>query len=265
MRWGLALLLAGSIGITAEAQEGTSIIVGGTCSDRTPQYCFTPEDRARLARDRADAARREQAAKAAAIQKEQAIQSMGLPPGRRAEAEKLYEMQQASRKARGLPDTAPATTASASTGTAASPGNDAVATAARKQTAAQAEKERREAAERARSEREQAEADAKKAHAEALRRHLAAEQAGIRLRAMACGREATIIGIRPAVSPRVANCIVVHYEARCPAQQPGQGIRQSFWNYVGGNSCYGDTQKLQRPLPCKPEEAIVVVQSVTTC
>lgn len=177
-----------------------------------------------------------------------------LGPHREAEARRLVEMREKAEQARGVPrpDSRPNPAADNKPPSA----QDDAATAARK---------RREAQEAAQAEREKAEAEAKKKREEELRKHLAEERAGIRLRALKCGGEDTVTGVRPAVSPRIANCIAVHYEARCPGVPQGQGTRMVFNNFVGGNSCYGDTQKLNPPLACKPENAIVQVNSVKVC
>lgn len=214
-------------------------------------------ERARLERERqqreAQAERQRQAAEGERIRKaaEVTSETQRLGSHREAEARRLVEMREAAAKARG--GARPAGPALSGQPPA---GQDDAATAARK---------RREALEAKRAERERAEAEAKKKREEELRTHLAAERAGIRLRALKCGGQDTVAGVRPAVSPRIANCISVHYEARCPGVPQGQGIQRVFANFVGGDSCYGDTQKLSPPLACKPENAIVEVRSVTVC
>jgi hypothetical protein len=214
-------------------------------------------ERARLQREQqqreAQAERERKVAEAERNRKaaEVASETQRLGSHREAEARRLVEMREAAAKARG--GAKPPGPALAGQPPA---GQDDAATAARK---------RREAQEAERAERERAEAEAKKKREEELRKHLAAERAGIRLRALACGGQDTVTGIRPAVSPRIANCISVHYEARCPGVPQGQGIQMVFANFVGGNSCFGDTQRLSRPLGCKPETAIVDVRSVSVC
>ena len=236
-------------------QGGGLIITAPACSSDRLDLCRSPQDKAK-----AEAEKREQEKKAAEAkrvqQKREAMVSeemnrLGMAPHRRAEAERLADMRLAAEKARG----GPARPDAGQLGNQPT-GQDDAATAARK---------RREAQETARAQREKAEADAKKKHEEDLRKHLAAERAGIRMRALKCGGQDTITGIRPAVSPSIANCIAVHYEARCPGVPQGQGTRMVFYNFVGGNSCYGDTQKLSPPLACKAENAIVQVNAVNVC
>ena len=252
----LLLILMVGASAAAHSQQGSSISVDAPrCGPDRVYLCQSPEDKARAeAEKKAQEARQAEARRAqqrrdAMVSEE--MKRLGMAPHRRAEAERLADMRLAAEKARGgavLPAPARAGNQSA--------GQDDAATAARK---------RREAQEAARAERERAEADAKKKQEEDLRKHLAAERAGIRLRALKCGGQDTVTGVRPAVSPRIANCITVHYEARCPGVQQGQGTRMAFANFVGGNSCYGDTQKLNPPLACKAEHAIVDVRSVTVC
>lgn len=126
-----------------------------------------------------------------------------------------------------------------------------------------AEQERERAAQ---ARREQAE-QAKQEQQQALRDHLAAEQRGIRLRALTCpggGSNYFVTGNRPSISPRVAQCISVRFEARCPATRPGQGHVDVAGNFVGGNSCVGDTRKIPA-LSCPAEQVVVDVLDVTTC
>lgn len=238
--------------VQAQQDERSYIIISApSCSADRLDLCSSPQDKARAEADRrardekAAEARRAQARRDTMINEEMA--RLGMAPHRRAEAERLADMRLAAEKARGgakPPDPA------------ASGQPDDAATAARK---------RREALEAERAERERAEAEAKKKREDDLRKHLAAERAGIRLRALKCGGQDTVTGTRPAVSPRIANCISVQYEARCPGVPQGQGINMVFANFVGGNSCFGDTQRLSRPLACKPESAIVDVRAVTVC
>lgn len=213
-------------------------------------------ERTRLQREQqqrdAQAERQRQAAEAERNRKaaEVARETQRLGSHREAEARRLVEMREAAAKARGG---------------VRPPGLVSSQPPATQDDAAAAARKRREALEAERAERERAEAEAKKKREEELRKHLAAERAGIRLRALKCGGQDTVVGTRPAVSPRIANCISVQYEARCPGVPQGQGIQMVFSNFVGGNSCFGDTQRLSRPLTCKPEAASVDVRSVTVC
>lgn len=74
----------------------------------------------------------------------------------------------------------------------------------------------------------------------------------------------SVIGIRPGVQPKVANCITVHFEARCPADRPGTGMTGSIWAYNGMGNCT-ETGDLPRKLACDVREAVVEVTNVTTC
>jgi hypothetical protein len=252
----LAILLSACASVTAFSQELTRLVIGAQgCGPDRLSSCRDPEDRARAEaekkaqEERAAEARRAQQKRDAMVSEE--MKRLGMAPHRRAEAERLADMRLAAEKARGgVKPPGPVSSAQPPAG------QDDAAAAARK---------RREALEAERAERERAEAEAKKKREEELRKHLAAERAGIRLRALKCGGQDTVVGTRPAVSPRIANCISVQYEARCPGVPQGQGIQMVFSNFVGGNSCFGDTQRLSRPLTCKPEVASVDVRSVTVC
>ncbi|MDH2234722.1 hypothetical protein N5K27_00265 [Pigmentiphaga sp. GD03639] len=123
----------------------------------------------------------------------------------------------------------------------------------------QREEETRRKAELARQEQER--------RTQALLDHLAAERRAIRLQAAQCpakGGLPSVIGIRPAVQPKVANCITVHFEARCPADRPGTGMTGSIWAYNGMGNCT-ETGDLPRKLACDVREAVVEVTNVTTC
>jgi len=123
----------------------------------------------------------------------------------------------------------------------------------------QREEETRRKAELARQEQER--------RTQALLDHLAAERRAIRLQAAQCpakGGLPSVIGIRPRVQPKVANCITVHFEARCPADRPGTGMTGSIWAYNGMGNCT-ETGDLPRKLACDVREAVVEVTNVTTC
>ena len=135
----------------------------------------------------------------------------------------------------------------------------------------QAEQQRNEAQARAQQQAEQDQlAREQAAHQQqqrALDNHLAAERRGIRLRALTCpsGQGSYFIaGSRPHVSPQVANCITVHYEARCPGVPSGHGVTGTAYNFVGGDSCLGDTSEIPA-LSCKADQVIVDVREVSTC
>jgi hypothetical protein len=102
---------------------------------------------------------------------------------------------------------------------------------------------------------------------QALANHLVAERNGIRLRALTCpggqGRY-FVAGTRPRIFPQVANCITVQYEARCPGIPHGDGVQGTAYNFVGGDSCLGDTTTIPA-LPCAAEQVTVEVRQVTTC
>ena len=107
----------------------------------------------------------------------------------------------------------------------------------------------------------------KERQAQALQEHLSAEKRSIRLQAKKCpakGGLPSVIGIRPKVLPKVANCITVHFEARCPAERPGTGMTGSIWAYNGWGNCT-ESGDLPRQLACDEREAIVEVTSVKTC
>lgn len=102
----------------------------------------------------------------------------------------------------------------------------------------------------------------------ALKDHLAAERRGIRLRAETCpggGGLPSAIGTRPAVTPRVAQCLIVHFEARCPSDRPGSGMQGTIDQFQGSGSCFDNSQPMPRKLACDVSQAIVSVTNVTTC
>jgi len=133
----------------------------------------------------------------------------------------------------------------------------------RARQAQEAEQRKKEA-----EQKRQRDAEAQKRRDEkALADDLLAVKNQIRLRALSCpgsGGLPVIAGTRP-YAPRVANCVSVHYEARCPSDRRGSGVRGSIYAFTGGSSCYGDTQTLSRPLACEPSQAIVEVTDLTTC
>ncbi|MDM4772534.1 hypothetical protein [Solimonas sp. SE-A11] len=107
----------------------------------------------------------------------------------------------------------------------------------------------------------------KERQAQALQDHLSAERRAIRLQAMKCpakGGLPSVIGIRPKVLPKVANCITVHFEARCPAERPGTGMTGSIWAYNGWGNCT-ESGDLPRQFACDVKDAVVEVTNVTTC
>jgi len=107
----------------------------------------------------------------------------------------------------------------------------------------------------------------KERQARALQDHLSAERRSIRLEAKKCpakGGLPSVIGIRPKVLPKVANCITVHFEARCPGERPGTGMTGSIWAYNGWGNCT-ESGDLPRQLACGERDAIVEVTDVTTC
>lgn len=123
----------------------------------------------------------------------------------------------------------------------------------------QREEETRRKAELARQEQER--------QTQALLNHLAAERRAIRLQAAQCpakGGLPSVIGNRPRVQPKVANCITVHFEARCPADRPGTGMTGSIWAYAGMGNCT-ESGDLPRKFACDVREAVVEVTNVTTC
>lgn len=109
----------------------------------------------------------------------------------------------------------------------------------------------------------------KKAQQEkALKDHLAAERRGIRLRAETCpggNGFPSMMGSRPKVNPKVANCIFVHFEARCPGERPGTGVTGSIERFLGHDSCFDNSYPLPRKLSCDVKQAVVEVTDVTTC
>jgi hypothetical protein len=96
-KWLLAMVLAGS-----------SFYASASCNPTAPcgtlEFAFperlTPAEQAERDRKNAEA---EAARKAEADRKEAAIKALGLPPHRRAEAERLYEMRKQAEAARGGP------------------------------------------------------------------------------------------------------------------------------------------------------------------
>jgi hypothetical protein len=141
--------------------------------------------------------------------------------------------------------------------------------AAAAEEARQAEAERRRLAEGERERREEerrAQQElAEQKRKQALEDHLAAEARSIRLRAEKCAGDTVALGIRPRITPRIANCISVHYEARCPGVPQGQGVTGALHNYVGGDGCTGDWSEIPGPLNCPVETVKVDVLHVTTC
>lgn len=138
--------------------------------------------------------------------------------------------------------------------------------AAEQQRMADEERQRAEQAQREAEQQRLAEESSKK-DAQALASHLAAERNGIRLRALSCpggGDRYFVAGSRPSVSPRVANCVTVRFEARCPATRVGEGHHDAAYNFTGGDSCFGDTADIPK-LGCPAEQVIVTVEDVTTC
>lgn len=102
----------------------------------------------------------------------------------------------------------------------------------------------------------------------ALVDHLAAERRGIRLRAETCpggGGFPSVMGSRPNIKPKVANCIVVHFEARCPSDRRGSGMTGSIGQFLGQNSCFDNSSPLPRKLSCDVKQAIVEATNVTSC
>src|SRR5690606_16174325 len=109
---------------------------------------------------------------------------------------------------------------------------------------------------------------AQQRQAQALAQHLLVEKRQIRLRALQCpgkGGFPSVTGTRPRVQPKVATCVTVHFEARCPSERPGSGMRGSIWSFQGMNGCTEDSDALPRKLACEPSQAIVDVTDVTTC
>ncbi|MDR2326405.1 MAG: hypothetical protein LBE51_13510 [Acidovorax sp.] len=102
----------------------------------------------------------------------------------------------------------------------------------------------------------------------ALKDHLAAERRGIRLQAATCpggGGLPSAIGTRPVITPRVAQCLIVHFEARCPSERPGSGMQGTIDQFQGSGSCFDNSQPMPRKLACDVSQAIVAVTNVTTC
>jgi hypothetical protein len=140
----------------------------------------------------------------------------------------------------------------------------------------QAEQQRLAAAKQREAERAQRVADrrrqeelARQKQRQALQDQLAAERRGIQLRALKCpGIGNQITGLRPRVTPRIADCVTVQFEAHCPGTQPGQGVTGSFYNFIGstGNiSCANDTIELPAGLSCPAEQVRVDVRDVAAC
>ncbi len=106
---------------------------------------------------------------------------------------------------------------------------------------------------------------AEQRHQQRLQAHLNLERSNIRLAAGMCGGKSAILGSRPAVprSQHVANCIAVHYEARCPGQPSGRrGVMSHL--AVGSGSCYGEYREVE-PFACEVKQVQVRVTDVTLC
>ncbi len=132
----------------------------------------------------------------------------------------------------------------------------------------EAERARR-AAERQRLEEERRaqQALAEQQKKQAFADYLAAEARSIRMRALKCADGAYYAaGTAPSVKPRLANCLRVRYESRCPGTPSGHGIPDAINYYVGGVNCYsGDTREIPGRLNCPVDAVQVDVLEVTTC
>nr|WP_298728529.1 hypothetical protein [uncultured Steroidobacter sp.] len=134
--------------------------------------------------------------------------------------------------------------------------------------AERAEQERKaKEAERVRlaEERKRQEEAARQQRQRDLENYLAAEARSIRMRAISCDGRYQATGSQPNVRPRLANCLRVSYEARCPGTPQGMGIADRINNYVGGASCYGETRELPGRLNCPVDAVIVEVTEVSLC
>nr|WP_279088050.1 hypothetical protein [Comamonas thiooxydans] len=103
---------------------------------------------------------------------------------------------------------------------------------------------------------------------QALKNHLAAEKNGIRLRATSCpggGGYPSVIGTRPSITPKVAQCLIVHFEALCPGERPGTGVRGTVDQFQGSGSCFDSSQPMPRKLACDVSQAMVSVTNVSSC
>lgn len=103
---------------------------------------------------------------------------------------------------------------------------------------------------------------------QALKNHLAAEKNGIRLRAATCpggGGYPSVIGTRPSITPKVAQCLIVHFEALCPGERPGTGVRGTIDQFQGSGSCFDSSQPMPRKLACDVSQAMVAVTNVSSC
>ncbi len=87
---------------------------------------------------------------------------------------------------------------------------------------------------------------------------------GIRLSATTCpggGNRPFVIGTRADVN----HCIDVDFRASCPG--PNNAYAEgTLRNFVGGASCYGDSQEINPGLmTCKPEDMKVWVTNMRYC
>jgi ankyrin repeat protein len=130
------------------------------------------------------------------------------------------------------------------------------------------ERERQEKADReAREKQEKAvAAEAARRDAEQARRDaLTTFRNGIRLRATKCPDgegNYYVIGTRPSTKQGSA-CINVAYRATCATNRgPSTGVLR---NFVGGGSCFGDSQRIDPKPSCDVKDVTVLVDDVTYC
>ena len=133
------------------------------------------------------------------------------------------------------------------------------------------EKAAREAARKAEQEaarlaKEKAAAD----EARAVADYLDQVRRGTRLAARHCpdGKGSFYVeGLRPRIKPEKVSCVDVHYEALCPGQAPGNGVRGVAKNFIGiATDCFmGDSVEITPKPACTVKEVRVDVRDVRGC
>lgn len=257
----------------ASRQQAFNAFIGGMNSVASDVAASQAQQQQMLDNLRQQLVQRQQAQQRAELERErQAQRAQQLAQQQLAQQERL-------RQAPALADARARQTAPAlAGGTALSPSAGA---ATRQANAQEAEVQRRHAAEEAarRDEAARAKAEQQRAAAERQRqmeeaehrRQLAWQQslaqfkAQLRLHASQCPGGAGgyfVVGARPSF----ANCVTVHYEARCVGTPRGQGVRGSQGNFVGG-SCQGmgDAIRIPGHLGCPVDQVIVEATEVTGC
>lgn len=217
------------------------------------------------------------------VQKQQAQQRAEMERERQAQRARELAQQERLRQAQLSADArarqttqAPAvdTASPPPAGAAAQESDTRDAEAQRRDAAEEAERreEAAQAAVRAKAEQQRAAAEQQRQAQEAERRRqlawqqsLAQFKVQLHLHASQCpggDGDYFVVGAKPSF----ANCVTVHYEARCIGTPRGQGVRGSQGNFVGG-SCQGmgDAIRIPGHLDCAADQVIVEATEATGC